>query len=89
MWEARNVEDHLLVLPKRHVRSFAELTKEEKLDIMNILAEYEVKNYNIYARGVDSTMRSVSHQHTHLIKTNAKEHRGTVFVRKPYIFFKF
>jgi diadenosine tetraphosphate (Ap4A) HIT family hydrolase len=89
LWEARDVEDHLLVVPKRHVRSLSELSAAERAGIMDILAEYEAKNYNVYARAVDSTMRSVKHQHTHLIKTNPKEHRGTFFMRKPYIFFKF
>lgn len=89
LWEVRTVEDHLLVIPKRHVRSLKELNAEERADIMDILADYEDKSYNVYARGKISNVRSVVHQHTHLIKTNQKEHRGTFFMRKPYIFFKF
>ncbi len=89
LWEARDVKDHLLVLPKRHVLKLSELTANEAADLMKIFAEYEAKGYNVYARGVNSTMRSVPHQHTHLIKTSPKEHHGTVFMRKPYIFFKF
>lgn len=89
VWEARTVKDHLLVIPKRHVRSLHELTKAESADIMNILAEYEDKNYNVYARGKSSSVRSVVHQHTHLIKTNPRAHHGTFYWRKPYIFWKF
>jgi len=89
LWEVRTVVDHLLVIPKRHVRSLKELSPDERADIMNILADYEDQNYNVYARGKISNVRSVVHQHTHLIKTNQKEHRGTFFMRKPYIFFKF
>lgn len=89
LWEVRDVEDHLLVIPKRHVKTLQDLTKEERIDMMNIMAEYEAKNYNIYARGIDSTKRSVEHQHTHLIKTSPHEHRGSLYIRKPYVFIKF
>ncbi|MBC7707806.1 HIT domain-containing protein [Polaromonas sp.] len=86
VWELRRVIDHLLVVPKRHVLSLAELTKAEKLDHMNIVSKYESKGYNVYARGVGSGQRSVAHQHTHLIKTVTKQARGSLTIRKPYIF---
>ncbi len=89
LWELRAVTDHLLVVPKRHVRSLSQLTKAEKVDIMDILAEYEGKNYNVYARAINSKQRSVGHQHTHLIKTHDKQARGSLSVQKPYIFIKF
>lgn len=89
LWELRAVTDHLLVVPKRHVRSLGELTKAERADIMDILADYESKNYNVYARAVDSKQRSVGHQHTHLIKTHNKQARGSLSIQKPYIFIKF
>lgn len=89
LWELRAVTDHLLVVPKRHVRSLHELTKAERADIMDVLCEYEAKNYNVYARAVDSKQRSVGHQHTHLIKTHDKQARGSLSIQKPYVFIKF
>ena|SRR3989344_6630796 len=89
LWELRTVTDHLLVVPKRHVRSLNELTKKERADIMDVLCDYEAKNYNVYARAKRSKQRSVDHQHTHLIKTHDKQARGTFTLKKPYIFIKF
>ncbi len=89
LWELRAVTDHLLVVPKRHVRSLNDLTKKERADVMDILCDFEVKNYNIYARAVDSKQRSVEHQHTHLIKTHDKQARGSLTIKKPYVFIKF
>lgn len=88
-WELRRVVDHLLVLPKRHVLSLQELNEAERLDIMNIIADYEGKGYEIYARSPVSHTRSVPHQHTHLIKTGGKTGRGLLFWRKPYILLRF
>lgn len=89
LWELRAVTDHLLVVPKRHVRSLKELNQAERADIMDILSDYEAKNYNVYARAIDSKQRSVGHQHTHLIKTADKQAHGSLSVQKPYIFIKF
>ena len=89
LWELHDVVDHLLVVPKRHVLSFAELDEKERLDIMNILAEYESQNYNIYARGEQFVKRSVAHQHTHLIKVSNKKPRMSLFLQKPYMLVKF
>jgi hypothetical protein len=89
VWEMRNVVDHLLVIPRKHVTSLQELSDEAKLDIMNILGEYEAQGYNIYARGFGSGQRSVAHQHTHLIKTHPKKARAVVALQKPYVLLKF
>lgn len=89
MWEMLDVVGHLLVVPKRHVLSLKELTDEEKLDHMNIIAAYEAEGYNIYARSVDSSTRSVPHQHTHLIKASGKRAKAVLFLQKPYFLFKF
>lgn len=89
VWEHHNVTDHLLVIPKRHVRSLNDLSDEELLDAMKICAEFEAKEYNVYARASHSIRRSVVHQHTHLIKIDAKEPRASLLVRKPYFLIKF
>lgn len=89
LWELRRVTQHLLLIPKRHVASLSQLTDEEKLDHINLIAKYEADGYNIYARGVGSLQRSVVHQHTHLIKTGRKQARGSFTIRKPYFLITF
>ena len=89
VWELRAVTEHLLVIPKRHVTTLNALDDQEKLDNMNLITKYEADGYNVYARGVGSRQRSVAHQHTHLIKTVEKQARGSLLIKKPYIFITF
>ena len=89
LWELHDVTDHLLVIPKRHVTSLAELSQAERLSIMELCAQYENKGYNVYARGNGFIKRSLEHQHTHLIKATNKLPNLAVFLRKPYILIKF
>ncbi len=89
IWEGHDVLDHLLVVPKRHVKSIRELTEAERLEIIDIIADYEDQNYSAYARGVGSATRSVEHQHTHLIKLHPKGPRLTLYLHKPYFLIKF
>lgn len=88
LWELHDVEDHLLLIPKRHVEALGELNDNEKLAIMDKAAEYEERGYNIYARGADFVKRSVKHQHTHLIKVSNKKPRLALFLQQPYFLFK-
>jgi diadenosine tetraphosphate (Ap4A) HIT family hydrolase len=89
MWELRQVTDHLMIIPKRHVRTLHDLTDPERLDIMKLIGKYEADHYNIYARSMESVSRSVAHQHTHLLKTKSQPSRGILFLRKPYTLIKF
>ncbi|HVW23341.1 MAG TPA: HIT domain-containing protein [Candidatus Saccharimonadales bacterium] len=89
VWEMRRVTDHLMIIPKRHVRSLGELTDEEQLDHIQLMAEYETKGYNVYARGVASHQRTIEHQHTHLIKTSDKQAHVQINLEKPYLLIKF
>lgn len=89
IWEGHDVLDHLLVAPKRHVKSMKELSEEERLDIIDLIADYESEDYSAYARGVGTVTRSVEHQHTHLIKLHHKSPRFSFYLRKPYILIKF
>lgn len=89
VWELKDVTDHLMIIPKRHLSSFAEFTDVEKAEAMTLMGEYETNGYNVYARAVKSGQRTIEHQHTHLIKTHHKLGRGLLNLQKPYIFFKF
>lgn len=88
VWEGHDVVDHLLVVPKRHVRSIKELSEPERLEIIDLIADYEEQNYSVYARGVGSVTRSVEHQHTHLIKMHHKRPKFALYIHKPYFLIK-
>lgn len=85
MFEGRKVTDHVMVIPKAHHESFGAFNDQEKIDAMTIIADYEARGYNVYARGVDSPSRSVKHQHTHLIKLVDKSSNLIIYARKPYV----
>lgn len=89
IWEGHSVEDHLLVVPKRHVKSMKELSEAERLEIIDLIADYEEQNYSVYARGVGSVTRSVEHQHTHLIKMHPKRPKFAMYIHRPYFLIKF
>lgn len=88
-WELRKVTDHRMIIPRRHVHTLAELSAEERTDIIDLIADYESQGYEVYARAPTSTTRSVQHQHTHLIKAEPKTGRGLFYLRKPYILWLF
>ena len=88
VFEGKGVLEHLLMVPKRHVESFEELDDQEKIDAITMMGKYETNGYNIYARAVDSTTRSVKHQHTHLIKQEPRQASMLLYVKKPYMMVK-
>lgn len=88
MWEMGRVLDHLMIIPKQHVGSLADLPDAAKVDIMTLIGTYESSDYNVYARAVANKQRSVEHQHTHLIRTTHKRARLLLHVPRPYLLIK-
>ncbi len=88
LWEMHDVEEHVMIIPKRHVETLKDLTDEEQLAIMHIAADYESQGYCVYARGVGFSERSVAHQHTHLIKAANTRARFSLYIKKPYVLIK-
>lgn len=89
LWEGRDVMEHRMVLPKRHLAGFGEFTREEKHEILDLIAEHEAEGFDIYARSVHSTERSVRlHQHTHLIKVRPQRPKFILFLLRPYLLLK-
>lgn len=84
-WDGQIVVDHLLITPMLHTDSLTELTDKQKVEYVNLIESYESKGYNIYARAPASLIKSVIHQHTHLIKTQGRPKRFVLLLRKPYI----
>jgi hypothetical protein len=64
---------------------FEDFNHQEKADFMEFVGRYEADCYNVYARGVGSTSRSVKHQHTHLIKLVDKPAKLILYAKKPYV----
>lgn len=88
-WELHDVTEHLLLVPKEHHESLVRFSSEAKLEVMDIMSQYEAKGYNVYSRAIDSPRRSVAHQHTHFIRINGDQARAALFLKKPYNFIKF
>ena len=85
LWDGHGVADHLMIIPKQHVDSLSGLGPETATEFLNLVAVYEKQGYNIYARAPQSKVRSIAHQHTHLIKSTNKSHRFLFFISKPYL----
>jgi len=65
---------HLLVIPKKHIVSFYDISKNERNDIdelikigIKILKKLKYNNFTILIREGDSSNKSVRHVHYHLI----------------------
>ena len=84
-WDARDVYDHLMITPIAHTESLSTLGDEAAIEFVKLVSSYESKGYDIYARSPESTIKSVPHQHTHLIKTGGKKHKAVLHLQRPYI----
>lgn len=84
-WEGHDVAEHLMIIPKRHVPHLKDLTRDERSEIIDIIADYESQGYNIYARGLGSPRRSVAHQHTHLIRIRGNKAKFMLYMQRPYL----
>lgn len=85
LWDNQGVSDHLMITPKMHTSNLGDISDAEKIEFFNLLEKYEAKGYNFFARSPHSKMKSVPHQHTHLIKPEAGMKRFVFALNKPYI----
>lgn len=85
-WDQQIVIDHLMIVPKRHVGTFNDLESVEKNEIFGLMSKYENNGYDVFARGINNTTKTVpAHQHTHIIKASGKHIKSFLFIKKPYI----
>lgn len=84
-FEGVPVLDHLMVIPKRHVKSLSEMTDAEKVDYVSTLGEFEKTDYGVYSRAANSAIRSVEHVHTHVLKIPGRRVGWQLYVEKPYL----
>jgi diadenosine tetraphosphate (Ap4A) HIT family hydrolase len=80
---------HTLIIPKRHVASFFEVTEAERAELMSLLAEaraglereYRPAGYNVGINDGKAAGQTVPHLHIHLIPRydgDQKDPRGGV-----------
>jgi diadenosine tetraphosphate (Ap4A) HIT family hydrolase len=84
IWDGCGVEDHLMVVPKRHVDSISHFMNKEMLEYAKLLQKYESKGYSIYSRAAENITKSIPHQHTHFIKLDNKRKKALFYLRKPH-----
>jgi len=87
MWDEQGVSDHLLLLPKKHTDTLSDLTPEEAQEFVKLMSRYENKGYNVYARAPGSHIKSVYHQHTHLIKSDHRRLKTLFYFGRSHIRF--
>lgn len=85
IWDGQRVADHLMVVPRQHTDTLSDLDAQQAIEYLGVISEYEKQGYNVYARAPSSHMKSIMHQHTHLIKTIGLPKKFLLLLRKPYI----
>lgn len=84
LWDDQTVDDHLMIVPKQHTDTLSDLTPIEAQEYVQLISSYEKDGYNVWARAPQSTIKSVIHQHTHLIKPGKRTMKVLFYIRKPY-----
>ncbi|MBS3905094.1 MAG: HIT family protein [Simkania sp.] len=82
------VPGHLLVIPKRHVERFEELSNEELLRIKEVVAKihavakeiYGTSDYLLLQKNGTAAGQTVPHLHVHYFPRNAKESAGPLML---------
>lgn len=85
IWENLDVIEHLMLIPKQHLVSLSSLNPAAQREYGTLLSSYESKGYSMYIRAATNAAKSVSHQHTHLLKLDTKMKKFYMFLRKPYM----
>lgn len=84
-WDDIVVDEHLMLVPNRHVVLLGGLTDEERAEFLRQVSDFEARGYSVYARAPHDPTRTIAHQHTHLIKLGGNRIRAKLYVRKPHI----
>jgi len=84
IWDGQGVLDHLMIVPKVHTDKLGNLGPEASVEYIKLIDKYESLGYNLYARAPSSKIKSVVHQHTHLIKLDNTVRRFVFLLRKPF-----
>lgn len=82
IWDSFYVDEHLMLIPKRHVENIGALPAKDLISYGRLISEYEAQGYSIYGRAASNGARSVPHQHTHLIKVSRRRVHGLLYLRR-------
>ena len=88
IWDDQNIEDHIMLVPKRHIISIGDMNDDELLEYSKVIGKYDKLGYSVYARSAQNTLKSIPHQHSHLLKLDNKEITFMVYNKKPYVLIK-
>lgn len=71
-FDGREVSDHVMLVPYRHVASMEDFTVDERRDYLQLIARYHSKGYSSMTRSLTDDNRTVPlHLHTHLLRYGA------------------
>lgn len=84
LWDSQGVLDHLMVVPKQHTGKLGDLGDEAAREFIALIDQYEEDGYAFYGRAPGSAVRSVAHQHTHLLKLDGKKRKFLLMIRQPW-----
>lgn len=84
IWDRRKVKTHLLIASKDHHESFEQFPLSLHKEYIAILKNYSSQGFDVFTRGTGSIIKTVSHFHTHLIKTYGKKLTIVNFQDDPY-----
>lgn len=72
VFDGNEVADHIMIVPKKHVESISELSEDERQVLIELINKYEPMGYSFMGRDPNNSQKSITHQHTHLIKLVSK-----------------
>lgn len=84
LWDSQEVADHLMIVPKQHINSLSKLSADAAQDYLKLIGKYEKKSYSQYSRAPSSVVKSIPHQHTHLIKPQGGPKKFVFQLRRPF-----
>lgn len=84
IWDGEGVVDHLMIVPKQHVDRLSKLGPKAALEYMQVIQKYEDAGYNLYARVPESKVKTIAHQHSHLIKSDSRARWFLLLLRRPF-----
>lgn len=84
-WDGQHVDEHLLLVPKRHAILRAEFTTAERAEYAELIAHYEEAGYSLWSRSPSNTAKSIPHQHTHLMRLTGRQLRVMFWLRRPLV----
>lgn len=85
LWDSQTVLDHILVVPAKHTDTLADISPLEAQDFVRLISDHESKGYSVWARPPGAITKSLTHQHTHLIKLSGRSIRFLLYFRRPYL----